>query len=162
MEITEANRVYNPLPCKRHGKADYDQALNFFRLHHRSYRTYRFGEKPWKQRSPTLSNETEIFESIQNIAREHFEIEQSVEVIAIYTNSLKSEFLFVEVNAEAIPSEIIEPFYFSPNHDFKWPLYVANVTPEEWIKIKSRMIKLPPGWENRPIAVLQRDKVFRT
>jgi hypothetical protein len=66
----------------------------------------------------------------------------------------------VEVNAEAIPSEIIEPFYSSPNHDFEWPLYIANVTPEEWAKIKNRRMKLPPGWVNKPIIVLRRDEVF--
>jgi len=98
---------------------------------------------------------------LRGIAKEHFKIEPELYLVAVYLKKPEYNFLLVEVNEEAIPTGNIEPFYFAPTEDFPWPIYVADVTREEWTKLESSIIKMPPGWPNEPSLVFRRCEVIK-
>jgi|GEM_PF-1445216 len=98
---------------------------------------------------------------LREIAKEHFEIELELYLVAIYSKKPAYDFLLVEVNEEAIPTGSIEPFYFAPTEDFPWPIHVADVTRDEWTKLESNIIKMPPGWPNEPSLVFHRYEVIK-
>jgi len=95
---------------------------------------------------------------LRKVITEHFEIEPELHLVAIYLRERESlpEFLLVEVNREAIPTGSVEPFYFSPTEEFPWPIYVADVTRSEWIRIRKGTISLPPGWSSKPLKIFNR------
>ncbi len=105
--------------------------------------------------------DSKTFAALRELAKEHFKIEPTLHLIAVYSQSSISGFLFVEVNDEAIPTGNVEPFYFAPGKNFEWPLYVADVTSDEWTKIKSSVIKLPSGWPRDPILIFHRAEVLK-
>ena len=98
---------------------------------------------------------------LRKIAKEHFEIEPELSLIAVYSKKPAYDFLLIEVNEEAIPTGSIEPFYFAPTEDFPWPIHVADITRNEWTKLESNNIKMPPDWPNEPSLIFHRDEVMK-
>lgn len=103
-----------------------------------------------------VSIDAQIFEALKEIAKEHFEIEPSLHIVAVYSKESPREFLLIEVNEEAIPTRHVEPFYFAPDADFVWPMYIADVTCEEWAHIEQGIIPLPSGWHRKPMLIFRR------
>ena len=53
---------------------------------------------------------------------------------------------FIDIDAETIPTGEAMIFAFGRSKGFPYRNEVAQVTPEEWEKIKSHEIPLPDGW----------------
>ena len=94
--------------------------------------------------------------TIQEIIQQHFIIEPGLHIVAVYQKELPAAFLLIEVNDEAFPTGRIEPFYFSPNEEFHWPIYVADVTQDEWSALQEGTLHMPDGWPSNPASVLYR------
>jgi hypothetical protein len=120
-----------------------------------------YPEQPASASQQLVFIDSKTFGALRELAKEHFKIEPTLHLIAVYSQSSINGFLFVEVNDEAIPTGNIEPFYFAPRKDFGWPLYIADVTSDEWTKIKSSVIKLPSGWPRDPILIFHRAEVLK-
>jgi hypothetical protein len=105
--------------------------------------------------------DSKTFRALRELAKEHFNIELGLHLIAVYAQSFPSELLLIEVNDEAIPTGNVEPFYFAPGKDFRWPMYIADVTRDEWTQIENNAIKLPQGWPHEPMLVFRREEVLR-
>ena len=122
----------------------------------------------WKISSDPVSTSEELltcvdektFNSLKKEVKEHFEIESGLHLVAIYSREVPHQFLFIEVNDEAIPMGRIEPFYFAPSEDFVWSIYIADVTYSEWEGIEKGTIKLPQGWIKKPILIFHRSEVL--
>ena len=103
-----------------------------------------------------ISLDAKIFEALKAIAKEHFKIEPGLHIVSVYSKESLCEFLLIEVNDEAIPTSRVEPFYFAPDTDCVWPMYIADVTREEWAHIEQGSIPLPSGWRRKPMLIFHR------
>jgi hypothetical protein len=63
----------------------------------------------------------------------------------------------VEVNTGTIPFGVVEPISFHGDSDCPFPIHTADVTPDEWAKITSGALSLPPGWPREPVRVFERE-----
>lgn len=92
-----------------------------------------------------MESETDIKKRIKEVAerlaREHGEIEPTVE--SIYWFPAVDEIRFVELDSATIASEEIEPFYFTPDLEggVPFPSGVAVIRADEKDKLKP-----PEGW----------------
>jgi hypothetical protein len=109
---------------------------------------------------PLVSIDSKNLRFLKEVVKEHFTIETNLHLIAVYLRPSTHEFLLIEVNDDTIPTGNVEPFYFAPSEDFEWPMYVADVTRDEWAKIQNKVIKLPQGWPSEPIFIFHRDEVL--
>jgi hypothetical protein len=105
--------------------------------------------------------DSQTLRALRELAKEHFNIEPGLHLIAVYSKSFPSEYLLLEVNDEAIPTGSVEPFYFAPGKNFGWPIYIADVTCDEWTKIENNAMKLPQGWPREPMLIFRREEVLR-
>ncbi len=89
----------------------------------------------------------------KNLARKHFEIEPGMtEIFSIwdrpkYEARLNTPIKLLEVDRNTIASGI-QPLAFDPipSAGIRYPSVIVVVTPEEFLKIRSRELPLPPGW----------------
>jgi len=109
---------------------------------------------------PLVSIDSKNLRFLKEVVKEHFTIEANLHLIAVYLRPSTHEFLLIEVNDDTIPTGNVEPFYFAPSEDFEWPMYVADVTRDEWAKIQNKVIKLPQGWPSEPTIIFHRAEVL--
>jgi len=100
-----------------------------------------------------------INELIQELSKEHFDIETGLEKIAIYSNDKDDELRLIEVNNVAFPTGQVEPFVFASTKSYPIQIVIADVTPAEWEKICQGMISLPDNWPQKPSKVILRNQV---
>jgi len=94
---------------------------------------------------------------IGGIIQEHFDIESGLRAIAVFSEDRDNELRIIEVNENALPTGQVEPFVFAPQEKAMIPIYIADVTPDEWEAICNGQILLPDGWPKHPIRLIQRD-----
>ena len=99
-------------------------------------------------------------DKLNALVREHFEIEQGLKEVAVYSRGDHQEFLLVEVNDEALPTGTVDAFYFAPSDQFSKPLHVADVTSDEWNRIRAGVIPLPAGWPETPVLIIKKQDVL--
>jgi hypothetical protein len=103
-----------------------------------------------------------IQEMVRRLAREHFEVDESIERIIWFKDTVnQDEIHLIEVNRDIFPEGMVLLFYHKPSHKFPLPLRIADVTPEEWEKVKSGMIPLPEGWSLESMEIFQREEVLQ-
>ena len=99
-----------------------------------------------------------VMEVLENVVAEHFQVEPSLREIAVFSREDEQELKLIEVNEEALPTGQVEPFVFTPEKAQLIPIYIADVTPEEWLKIRQGKIALPKGWPSKAIKVIPREQ----
>lgn len=102
-----------------------------------------------------------IEEIVRRMAREHFEVEESIERIIWFKDAEKKEIHLIEVNRDIFPEGMILLFYHKPTAKFPLPARIADVTPEEWEKVKNGVIPLPEGWSLDDVEILEREEVLQ-
>ena len=104
------------------------------------------------------SIDEDVLTLLKKVITEHFEVESELRLVAIYLREKGSqaEFLLVEVNDDAIPTGCVEPFLFSASEELPWPIYIADVTVNEWARMQNGTINLPPGWSDKPLRKFNR------
>ncbi len=93
-------------------------------------------------------------EAATDLARKHYEIEEGMSQIVLYSagdtaNGSEVEPLkLLEVNANTIPSGVM-PLHFgaAPEHGFVYPSVIIEVTPDEYRNIQEKKLVLPVGWD---------------
>lgn len=99
-----------------------------------------------------------IADIIEKIIMEHFALETGLKKIAVFSENNDSELRLVEVNEDALPTGQVEPFVFAPNEELSLPIFIADVTPDEWEEICAGQISLPEGWPHHPIQIIDRNQ----
>ena len=92
---------------------------------------------------------------VNQLIQSNFEIEEDIDQIIWIRNGDEREIRLIEVNRATFPTESVEAFCFAPSSDVPIPVRVADVTPQEWERVRNRQIPLPRGW------TLERAKVFQ-
>jgi hypothetical protein len=91
----------------------------------------------------------------RKLARTHYEIEAGITQILRINDCSKGDMadrasepiILLEVNENTVPSGVM-PIQFGPNPaaGIHYPSVIIEVTPEEYVKIRSKELDLPPGW----------------
>jgi len=101
----------------------------------------------------------EIEDIVRRMVLDHFETEEFIERI-IWFKSIngEEEIHLLEVNRDTPPSGAVMMLYFGATEKFPLPARVADVTPEEWEKVRVSEIPLPKGWSLKNAVEFEREK----
>jgi len=94
---------------------------------------------------------------VEKIAREHFEVEASLEKVIWFKPDETQEINLLEINTLTPATGDVLSFYFPPSDEVPYDLYLAEVTPEEWQKVLQNEIPLPAGWNLKNYQILSRE-----
>ena len=94
---------------------------------------------------------------VRDLARSHFEIEEGVEQIIWVRDGGGGEIRLIEVNRNTFPTDSVEMFYFAPSDEVPFPIRIADVTPQEWERIRIGRIPLPSGWHLDDVEIFERN-----
>jgi len=103
-----------------------------------------------------------IEEIVQRMVQEHFGIEPSVETIIWFKDEEGKEIRLLELNTESTSENLILPFYHKPTAEYPMPAIVADITPEEWEKVRQSEIPLPSGWSLDDIVIFERERILQS
>jgi len=104
-------------------------------------------------------SEQEIEDVVRRMAREHFEIEEFLDrIIWLKAGGDEEEIYLIEVNRDTIPSGSVMPFFIRESKKFSLPARLADVTPDEWEKIRAGKISLPRGWSLKNAVEFEREQ----
>ena len=93
-----------------------------------------------------MSQNHEIETVVENLAREHFELEENLEKVIWVKTGKTPAIRLLEVNPDTFATGMVQSFYFPSSDEVPFPVYIAEVTPEEWQRVLRNEIKLPDGW----------------
>ncbi len=86
----------------------------------------------------------------QELAQWHFEVEPDlvrvVRVVGTNEDDPNEPIKLLEVNAATLSTGSVEPFGFTPTQSIPFRTVIAEVTPEEFERIRKNEIGLPEGW----------------
>jgi hypothetical protein len=85
-------------------------------------------------------------EVIRSLVSHHFRVEAGLEQILVIPGEAAEPIKLLEVNANTFPSGTVDVFAFSPTQDVPFVTEIAEVTPEEFERLKRRDLSLPAGW----------------
>lgn len=95
---------------------------------------------------------------VKNLARDHFALEQNLNSVIWFKDKSDKHIRIIEVNPDTFETGKVMIFSFGKTSELPFPLHIAEVTPEEWEKVRDREIRLPEDWNIDDIEVIQRDK----
>lgn len=98
--------------------------------------------------------------NVEEIARQHFLLDDAVEKVIWFKNNKRKEVQLIEVSRTALPTGSVEAFFISSSKEIPFSLLVADVSPKEWESIQKGKIPLPDGWDLKKVAVFDRDTVL--
>jgi hypothetical protein len=109
----------------------------------------------------TTMSEREIEKAVRRMARTYFEKEKSIDRIIWFKNTRGEERIhLIAVNRDTFPAGSVMAFYFRENERFPLPRRLADVTPEEWAKIRAGKIPLPQGWSMQNAVEFDRETML--
>ena len=92
------------------------------------------------------------------LAKRHLSSDGAIErVIYLPAGSLSNEIRLLEVNRFLNPPDpdVVEPLDFSPD-DLPFKVFVADVTTDQWERIKQSPELLPAGWDLKDNQIITR------
>jgi hypothetical protein len=100
-------------------------------------------------------------ETIKQIARLHFLMDDAIEKVIWFPNAQRKEGQLLEVNRTALSTDSVEPFLIQASDEINIPLLVGDVSPREWERILKGEIKLPGGWDFNDFHLFEREKTLK-
>lgn len=94
------------------------------------------------------------------LVQEHFELEEDIEQAIWLKKGSASEIRLLEVNRNTAATGIVEVFGCAPSAEVPCPLRIAEITPEEWERVKTGEISLPESWSLDDAKIFDREHVF--
>lgn len=85
----------------------------------------------------------------RELAESHFLVEPSLKCVYWIVSENEGEnepIKLLEVNADTVATGSVEVFTFAPTKDVPYATAIAEVTPEEFERLKKNELKLPRGW----------------
>lgn len=102
-------------------------------------------------------------EAAEKLIAWHFDVEP--ELLEVYRFVSDNEeapeepIKLLEINAATPPSGSVEVFSFAPSADTPYRTVVAEITPDEFERLKRNEMKLPAGWSLAKAEPKKRPKV---
>lgn len=89
-------------------------------------------------------------EAARELAEWHFGVEpdltQVIRIVGDHEDAPGEPIKLLEVNAATVATGSVEPFAFAATESVPFPTVIAEVTPEEYERIRRNEIELPAGW----------------
>jgi hypothetical protein len=100
-----------------------------------------------------------IEQVVEAVVQDHFETEPGLDEIIWFKNGAAGKICLIEINRYALPGDAVFVFSFAPcPPEVPFPIRIADVTPQDWERIKQGEIPLPPGWLFKNAQVFHRPK----
>ncbi|MCI0694508.1 hypothetical protein L0337_21175 [candidate division KSB1 bacterium] len=96
---------------------------------------------------------------VEKLINEHFELDESLEKVIWIKSGKTPAIRLLEINPETPPTGEVLSFYFPPSDEIPYALYMAEIKPEEWVKVLQNEIPLPEGWSLENYQVFSRKMV---
>ncbi len=96
---------------------------------------------------------------VESLVHEHFELDESLEKVIWIKSGKTPAIRLLEINPETPPTDEVLSFYFPPSDEIPYALYLAEIRPEEWLKVLQNKISLPEGWSLENHQVFSREMV---
>ncbi len=96
-------------------------------------------------------------EFVKELADQHADLERSIEKIIWFVSNNDKEIRLIEVIRTAMTADTVDVFNFSPSEGVPFKLHIADVTPEDWQKVKQGKIALPTNWDLKTAQVFDYD-----
>ena len=97
-------------------------------------------------------------EVARRLVQWHFEVEPDLEEVYVFMGEAGDPIRLLEVNPATVPSEHFEAFSFAPTKDVPFLTAIAEVTREEFERLRARPGSLPKGWDLESATLLRRPK----
>jgi len=101
-------------------------------------------------------------EAAQDLATWHFGVEPElarvVRIMADNEDEPGEPIKLLEINAATVATGSVEPFAFAPSASVPFPTTIAEVTPEEFERIKRNELQLPHGWSLAKSQLFERPR----
>jgi len=107
----------------------------------------------------TMSQNHNIGNAAEDLIKEQFELEPSLEQVVWIDSDKTAEIRLLEINPETPPLESVLSFYFPPYEELPYATHIAEIRPEVWKKILRHEIPLPEGWTLDNYKVYSREMV---
>ena len=91
-------------------------------------------------------NHQNIESVVEKIVHEHFALDENLEKVIWIRSRATPEICLLEINPDTFATGMVQSFYFPPSDEIPYPLILAEVTPDEWQKVRRHEIELPEGW----------------
>ena len=89
-------------------------------------------------------------EAVRELAEWHFRVEPDLEqvfrIVGENEDAPDEPIKLLEINAATVATGGVEAFAFGPSKSTPFATVVAEITPEEFERVKRAEIKLPEGW----------------
>jgi hypothetical protein len=85
-------------------------------------------------------------EVARELAAWHFRVEPDLKAVFVLRSEAHEPIRLLEVNAATVTTGSVEPFAFAPTKETPFATVVAEITPEEFERVRRDEIKLPSGW----------------
>lgn len=92
-------------------------------------------------------SKSELEKNVNELVDSHFEVQPEMQAIYWFPDEKNKEIRLIEVNPNAIESEKVRVFALRPAGTIKFPVMIADVSPDEWKAINARKLGLPAGWD---------------
>lgn len=88
------------------------------------------------------------YDAAKRLSAWHFEVEPGMRQI-FYIELPGDRFALLEVNEHTPPTGSVEPFVFAPSDDIPYTTVVAEITPDEFQRLRAdpNALPLPEGWD---------------
>ena len=106
-----------------------------------------------------MSQNHSIGNTAEDLIKEQFELEPSLEQVVWIDSDKTAEIRLLEINPETPATGSVLAFYFPPYEEFLYATHIAEIRPEEWQKILRHEIPLPEGWTLDNYKVYSREMV---
>jgi hypothetical protein len=89
-------------------------------------------------------------EAVRELAEWHFGVEPDltlvIRIVGDDEDAVDEPIKLLEVNAATVATGSVEPYAFAASASVPFPTVIAEITPEEYERIRRDEIKLPTGW----------------
>jgi hypothetical protein len=96
---------------------------------------------------------------VEKLIHEHFDLDENLEKVMWINPEITSEIRLIQITAETVPTGDVVSFYFAPSDEVPYPMFLAQVTPEEWQQVLRDEIPLPEEWSLENHKVFSRELV---
>ncbi len=99
-------------------------------------------------------------EAVRELAEWHFGVEPDlkkvIRIVVDDEDAPDEPIKLLEVNAATVATGSVEPYAFAASASVPFPTVIAEVTPEEYERIRRNEIKLPAGWSLTKTQLFER------
>lgn len=86
------------------------------------------------------------------------ELQQVLRIVGENEEAADEPIKLLEVNAATVATGSVEPFAFAASKSTPFPTVIAEITPDEFDRVRRAEIKLPEGWSLANVQRFERPR----